>query len=98
MLFIVQFRDNPEMRHLRPKLLSAHLEFLQKNDARVRVAGSLREDGDDRAVGGLWIVDAKSFEAVKALYSEDPFWTGGLRASVEVHRYAKAFPAVEKNV
>ena len=42
MLFVVQFRDNPEMRHLRPKLLPAHLEFLQKNDARVRVAGSLR--------------------------------------------------------
>ena len=98
MLFVVQFRDNPEMRHLRPKLLPGHLEFLTKHEASVRVAGALREDGDERAIGGLWIVDAKSFEAVKSLYSEDPFWTSGLRASVEVHRYTKAFPEIEKPV
>ncbi len=98
MLFVVQFRDNQEMRHLRPKLLAAHLEFLKKNEASVRVAGALRMDGDDRAVGGMWIVDAKSFEAVKALYSEDPFWTSGLRATVEVHSYTKAFPDIEQPV
>ena len=53
MLFVVQFRDNPEMRHLRPKLLPAHLEFLTKNEATVRAAGSLRVDGDDRAIGDI---------------------------------------------
>jgi uncharacterized protein YciI len=98
MLFVIQFRDDPEKRHLRPELMAAHLEFLKKNDTKVRVAGSLRKEADDRAIGGLWIVDVKNFEEVKSLYMEDPFWTGGLRASVEVHRYAKAFPEIEKPV
>lgn len=98
MLFIVQFRDAPERRHLRQELMSAHLEFLRAKEASVRIAGSLRREDDDSAVGGLWIVDAKSFEEVKSLYFEDPFWKAGLRSSVEVHRLAKAFPEVEKTV
>lgn len=98
MLYVIQFRDNPAMRHLRPELMAAHLEFLRANDAKVRVAGSLRKESDDRAVGGLWIVDVQKFEEIKQLYTEDPFWQGGLRASVEVYHYVKAFPEIEKKV
>lgn len=98
MLFVVQFRDDPEKRHLRPELLPAHLEFLKQYESKVRVAGSLRHESDDRAIGGMWIVDVEKFAQVKELYVEDPFWAGGLRASVEVYRYAKAFPEIEKKV
>ncbi len=98
MLFVVQFRDNPAQRHLRPKLIDAHLGFLKANLARVRVAGSLRKESDDSAIGGLWIVDVEKYGDVRALYEQDPFWTGGLRASVEVCRYAKAFPDIENPV
>lgn len=98
MLFVIQFRDDPEKRHLRPELLDAHLAFLRANESKIRVAGSLRKESDDRAVGGMWIVDVEKFEQVKPLYTEDPFWQGGLRASVEVYRYAKAFPEIEKMV
>ena len=98
MLFVIQFRDDPKKRHLRPELMAAHLAFLKANDARVRVAGSLRHESDDRAIGGMWIVDVEKFADVKELYTQDPFWTGGLRASVEVYRYAKAFPEIENKV
>lgn len=98
MLFVIQFRDDPAQRHLRPELMDAHLAFLKANEARVRVAGSLRKESDDRAIGGMWIVDVESYVDVKALYEGDPFFTRGLRASVEVYRYAKAFPDIEKPV
>ena len=98
MLFVVQFRDDPAQRHLRPQLLAAHLEFLRVNAAKVRVAGSLRPEADERAIGGLWIVEVEKYEDVKALYLEDPFWQAGLRASVEVYRYTKAFPEIEQKV
>lgn len=98
MLFVVQFRDDPDQRHLRPELMAAHLAFLKANEARVRVAGSLRKESDDRAIGGMWIVDVEQYGDVRELYEQDPFWTGGLRASVEVYRYAKAFPEIEKPV
>ena len=98
MLFVIQFRDDPAKRQLRPELMDAHTAFLRANEAKIRVAGSLRKESDDRAIGGMWIVDVEKFEEVKLLYSEDPFWKGGLRASVEVYRYAKAFPEIEKMV
>ena len=98
MLFIIQFRDNPAKRDLRPKLMPAHLEFLQAQGDKLRVAGSMRHESDDRAIGGLWIVDVEDYAAVRTLYEKDPFWTAGLRASVEVFRYAKAFPDVAKPV
>lgn len=98
MLFVIEFRDDPAKRQLRPELMDAHLAFLRANESKIRVAGSLRKESDDRAVGGMWIVDVEKFADLKPLYSQDPFWTGGLRASVEVYRYAKAFPEIEKMV
>ncbi|MDB6128015.1 MAG: hypothetical protein JWM35_1911 [Verrucomicrobia bacterium] len=97
MLFVVQFRDRPEKRHLRPELLPKHLEFLRNLGDRLRTAGSLRE-ADDAAAGGLWIVDVANFDEARAIYAEDPFWTAGLRQSVEIHRLAKAFPDIEKKI
>ncbi len=98
MLFVIQFRDDPAQRHLRPELMDAHLAFLKANEARVRVAGSLRKESDDRAIGGMWIVDVAKYNDVRELYEKDPFWTGGLRASVDVYHYSKAFPDIEKPV
>jgi len=98
MLFVIQFRDDPSQRHLRPELMAAHLAFLKANEARVRVAGSLRKESDDRAIGGMWIVDVEKYGDVRALYEKDPFWAAGLRASVEVFHYSKAFPEIERTV
>lgn len=56
------------------------------------MAGSLREEKTDEAIGGFWIVETATFDEAKALLARDPFWLGGLRATVEIHRLAKAFP------
>jgi len=98
MLFAVHFKDDPEKRHLRAELMAAHLAFLQKHSAAIRMAGSMRKEADDSPIGGLWIVDATSFQEVRSMVAEDPFWTAGLRASVEMHRLAKAFPEKEVSV
>jgi uncharacterized protein YciI len=58
----------------------------------VLVPGSLREIPSDRPLGGLWIVDAESEAAVREIFKDDPFWTNGLRASVRINRWQKAFP------
>ena len=98
MLFVIQFRDRADKRHLRPELLPKHLEFLAGLGERLRTAGSLRVEADDSAAGGLWVLDVANFDEVRAIYTEDPFWKGGLRESVEIHRLAKAFPEIEKKV
>ncbi|MDC8785359.1 YciI family protein [Roseateles koreensis] len=91
MLFIVQFVDHPLRQALRQSQMAAHLLWLKTHEERVLQAGSLRERVDEPAKGGLWIVEAADKEAVLSLLKTDPFWIHGLRASVEVLHWSKAF-------
>ena len=92
MLFAVRFEDDPDRHDVRTKHMAGHLEFLAKHKDTVRVAGSLRRSPGENPVGGLWVVEADDKRAVEALFSEDPFWTNGLRRSVEILHWSKAFP------
>lgn len=91
MLYIIQFEDKPNMDELREKLLQAHFAFLDRMKDRVLVAGSLREVPSDMPLGGLWIVEAENEADVRDIFKDDPFWTNGLRASVRINRWHKAF-------
>ena len=90
MLFAVVFHDRPGQGVLRAEHLQAHIDWLADHQAMVRVAGSLREEPGQVPKGGLWIVEAPSKDAVVQLMQTDPFWTCGLRQSVEVLHWSKA--------
>ena len=92
MLFIVQFEDKPGTGELRDKLLQSHFEFLDRVRDRVLVPGSMREVPSDKPVGGLWIIDAEDEAGVRDIFKDDPFWTNGMRATVRINRWVKAFP------
>jgi uncharacterized protein YciI len=92
MLYIVQFEDKPGTGELREKLLASHFSFLDQMKERVLVAGSLRDTATDKPLGGLWIVEAADEAGVRDIFKDDPFWTNGLRASVRINRWHKAFP------
>jgi len=91
MLFAVIFRDRPGQGPLRQQWLDAHIRWVDAHSTTVRVAGSLRRDPDEVPIGGLWIVEAESKQAVDALLRTDPFWTAGLREGVEILHWSKAF-------
>ena len=92
MLFIAQFEDKPDVGELRQKLLAEHFAFLDNKKDQVLVAGSMREIPSDRPLGGLWIIEAESEAEVREIFKDDPFWVNGLRASVRINRWVKAFP------
>ncbi len=98
MLFAVHLHDASDKLHVRQAQMQAHLAFLKKHDATIRVAGSLRRETDDTPEGCLWIVEAPDYDTVRQLIAEDPFTTTGLRANVEIHRLAKAFPTVKNPI
>lgn len=95
MLFIVQFEDiyteQPARLPEREKHMAKHLTFLAGNGDQVIAAGALRPLADGVPTGGIWIVDAESRAAVEALYQDDPFWKAGLRKSVRVSHWSKAY-------
>lgn len=92
MLFIVQFEDKPDVAELRQKLMASHIEFLDRKKNQVLIPGSLREVPSDRPLGGLWIIEADDEAGVKEVFKDDPFFVNGMRASVRINRWQKAFP------
>ena len=95
MLFIVQFQDiystQPERLKDRAALMEAHLAFLAANATCVIAAGALRETQDGVPQGGIWMVKAEDKKEVERLAKEDPFFKAGLRRSVNISAWAKAF-------
>jgi uncharacterized protein YciI len=92
MLFAVIFADHPEKGNLRGEFLPDHIKWLDHHRSTILVAGSLREKPEDVAKGGLWIVEAGSKVEVQELLESDPFFMRGLRASVDILHWNKAFP------
>jgi uncharacterized protein YciI len=92
MLFIVRFTDRPDQLTVRKQFLQAHLQWLEKNQATVLVAGALRPDADSAPVGAMWIVEADGRADVERLFETDPFWVQGLRHTCEILQWSKAFP------
>ena len=50
-----------------------------------------RPSADGTPTGGIWIIDAESHAAAETFYKDDPFWKAGLRKSVRVSHWAKAY-------
>ncbi len=92
MLFVARFEDNPDKLDVRREQTEAHLRNLDKNKERILVAGSLRMAPDQAPVGGMWVIEAPDLQEAKRLCHADPFWTRGLRKSVMVLHWSKAFP------
>lgn len=93
MLFAVVFKDKPGQAALRAQHLEAHVRWLDENRDWVLVGGSLREAPEVTPLGGLWIVEAESRRSVMEGMASDPFFTCGLRESVMVYHWNKAFPS-----
>lgn len=92
MLYVIIFEDDPTKLAVREAQMQAHIDWLDRNHDRVLVAGSLREGAGAPPQGGLWIVDVADRAAADAIYRDDPFWTEGLRKSVTIKYWSKAFP------
>jgi uncharacterized protein len=95
MLFIVQFidvyADHPERLAEREQHMAAHLAYLAEHGEHIVAAGALRASAAEAPSGGIWILSVESESAAETLYKGDPFWRAGLRKSVSVSRWARAF-------
>lgn len=92
MLFMLRFSDKPGTQHIRRQHLAAHIAWLAERQQQIKVAGSLRHAPGENPVGALWVVEAPDKATAEACYASDPFWLHGLRESVEVLHWSKAFP------
>lgn len=91
MIYAVLFEDDPVVGvDIRRRHMPMHLAFLERNASRITAAGPT-QSASDSTVGGLWLVEADSPDAVDALVKEDPFWSTGLRRSVRILHWSQVF-------
>ncbi len=90
MRFVALLEDRPDTGALRDANQEAHEAFLRQYKGTILMAGALRQQAGDRPIGGLWLFEADSREAVEAIIARDPFYTAGMRASIRVLTWGTA--------
>ena len=78
-------RDRHREQHL------AHIRTLQR-DGRVVFAGPIRDDGDDRSIGAVIVLEAATLDEARQLVDRDPYVVGGVFASVTVNPFRQVAP------
>ncbi len=90
--FILLCRDKPDSLALRMDTRPAHLEYFQKSENKLLLAGPLLgETGDP--VGSMIIVEAADEAAARVIAANDPYAKAGLFAETQI----KPFKTVIEN-
>lgn len=88
MLFAIMAYDKDDGGAIRATTRQAHLDYLTSAGDRLKLAGPLRGDDDDKPVGSLIVLDAAGIEAVRIFAHNDPYAQAGLFRRVEIHPFA----------
>lgn len=89
MLFLAYCRDAEEAPRLRREHLAAHLAWVEREAARIRVAGPLRNAAGE-FTGSVLVVEAADASAAERLLAGDPYRRAGVWAAVELHAFHAA--------
>jgi uncharacterized protein YciI len=91
MLFVIIGRDGPNGKTLRPGLRPSHLDHVRRHEpgGHELLAGPFTD-----GAGSMLVVDFESIEQARAMADADPYLTGGVFESVEVHPFVQVFPEI----
>lgn len=88
-LFAILCRDRTDAAEARKAATIAHLEHVEANMARYRVAGPLR-DAVGAIHGSLLIIDAADADDARAFLAADPYHAAGIWGSVSIDAFHAA--------
>ncbi len=91
MLFLALCYDKPDHVDLRLSTRPAHLAFLDKHAAQVKLGGPFIVA--DKPVGSMLILDCADESAARALLAEDPYAQAELFEQVELRVWKRVVGA-----
>jgi len=94
MLYIMICEDQPDSLDLRMATRAAHLEFIDTIRDQVRIAGPMLSDDGERMLGSLFLIEAESLDAARALNARDPYMQAGLFGKVTIRPFRQVVPKV----
>lgn len=92
MLFAALCHDKPGHLDLRLSTRAAHLAFLEKYAACVKLGGPFL-DADDKPVGSMLILECENEAQARAMLDEDPYAQAGLFERVELRPWKRVVGA-----
>ena len=90
MFFVIHATDKPDALQTRAKFYRVHRTHLEEGDrhgVKVLMAGPLVADDGETPIGSLLVFDAPDRGAVEAFCNADPYSSGGVWETVQVHAY-----------
>jgi len=93
MLYIMICEDKPDSQALRMATRAAHLAFIETVREQVRLAGPMLSDDGERMLGSLFLLEAESLDAARALNARDPYTQAGLFGAVTIRPFRQVVPA-----
>ena len=92
MHYVLICEDKPDSLELRLATRDAHLAFVGSQGGKIRLAGPMLSDDGETMLGSLFIVEADSMDAVRAMNAEDPYTKAGLFERVTVRPFRQVIP------
>ena len=77
--------DPDKAAELRTAHLEGHLTHVEKHWEHYLNAGPIRRPGEKRLIGSTFLIFAESENSARTVLADDPYFTAGLYASVEVY-------------
>jgi len=93
MQFVLFCEDKAGAEALRLETREAHLAYVGSQSDMIRLAGPMLSDDGEHMIGSMFIIEADSLEAVRALNAADPYSQAGLFENVIIHRFRQVVPA-----
>ncbi len=84
MLFAISCIDKPDHGAVRAETRPTHLDFLEANAARIKLAGPYLDDDGERMTGSLLVIEAADAAEARAFAEADPYARAGLFESVAI--------------
>lgn len=82
--------DGPETKGPREEFLFGHLDHIEANNEKYRVAGPMRDTPDGEIIGSFFLIAADSKEAAWDVMRDDPYISNEMYASIVVHHITPA--------
>lgn len=83
-LFLFYCLDKPGAEDVRLATRAAHLDWAKENIGKVLLAGPMFSEDGERFVGSIFVVEADSLEAARAMQATDPYVAAGLFERVDI--------------
>ena len=86
-MYVVICKDKQNAQNLRQSLRQEHLDFIQKNNHIVKIAGPILAEDSQSMAGSILIVDITTKAEVESFLNKYPNSTGELFESTEILHY-----------